>query len=348
MFKKIDVYIFKGLITSFVISFFVITIVMLIGDLIKLYDLLFGKGSSLMVLIKVLGYTVVFLLVFIVPMALTVAINYVYSELSNNSEITAMRSCGISLFRVYLPAFIFSLIVFVLLFYSTAFLAPQAKLSYRVELAKTFRNKVYAALKPKMFYDKIGGVLWIENISPDKKHLANVFFAQKDKVFLAKKGQFKDIPSGILAEFNSVNMYSSTKDGWEYGRFNKYEVAFLTGKGYFKPDKNDTRFMDFRQLFKYYLKSHDKEALYRINKTISMSVSVFVLSLIAFSFGITFSRSGKSAGIVASLFLFFMFYVVLMLGESLCETTSNPYFIYLPNVVMFAFGAYIFYKKVKM
>ncbi|AEA33581.1 LptF/LptG family permease [Hippea maritima] len=348
MLKKLDRYILKSLIVSFVISFFVIAVVMLIGDLVKLYDLLFGKGSSFIVLLKILGYTVVFLLAFIVPMALTIAINYVYSDLSNNSEITAIRSCGISLFRVYFPAFLFSVAVFVFLFYSIAFVAPKARLSYRVEIAKTFRNKVYAALKPNMFYDKVDGVMWIKNLSPDKKHLKDVFFAQKGKIFLAKKGDFKDIPSGILAEFFNVKMYSPSKSGFEYGSFDRYELAFLTGRGYFKPNKNNTRFMSFGEVVNYYSKSKSKDALYRINKIVSMSMSVFALSLIAFSFGITFSRSGKSAGIVASLFLFFMFYIILMLSESLCDATGNPYFIYLPNVVAFVFGSYIFYKKVKM
>ncbi|WP_022670524.1 LptF/LptG family permease [Hippea alviniae] len=346
MFKKIDIYILKSLAVSFFISFFIISAVMIIGDVIKIYDIIFASGSSLRRILNILLYITLFLSIFSIPMALTIAINYVYSEMSNSSEITAIRSSGISLARVYLPSLIFTFAVFVFLVYDIAFLAPKARFHYKDELVKAFRNKIYMNLKPSTFYKNLGGVMWMGSISADHKHLTDVFFSNKNDVFVSKKGVLKDTYNGILADFLSVKAYSEKKSGWEFGSFKDYEVSFALKEINKKP--SGVRYMTIAKLIGYYKKTKDRDALYKINKMISMSLSVFSLSLIAFSFGITFSRSGKSAGIVVSLFLFFGLYVLLALAGSLFDGYGVIFPVYAPSVFMFFVGLYMFYRKIKV
>lgn len=347
MLKKIDAYILKAIVVSFLISLVIVSAVMMIGDLIKIYDILFARGSSLKTLFRILLYISIFLSIFTIPMALTISINYVYSEMSNSSEITALRSSGINLYRIYLPAFLLTMIIFLFLFYDVSFLAYKSRLNYKNELEKTFRNKIYISLKPGMFYNNLGGTLWVERLSSDHKRLSRVFFADKDKVFIAKNGVLEDIKSGILAKFKNVKLFSKRDGGYEYGSFKEYDVAFLLAKGR-KKKGISTKYMTMSELYNYFKKTKDREALFKINKMISLSLSVFPLSLIAFSFGITFSRSGKSAGIAVSLLLFFVFYILLMLGQSLFKSKGWIFPIYMPNIVLTLFGLYIFYKKVKV
>lgn len=349
MLKKIDIYVLKNLSSSFFISFLIITAVMMIGDIVKIYDILFARGSSLGILIKVLGYISIFLSIFTIPMALTIAINYVYTEMSNNSEITALRSSGINLYRVFLPSFAFSVVFFVILFCDISFIAYPSRLSYKSELNKTFRNKIYFSLKPGLFYNNLGGSLWVKSLSANHKELYNVFFADNNKVFVAKKGKLDNIKNGILATFYNVRMFSTDSKGWEYGNFNRYQVAFLVEKVHSSRKENvGIKYMTITQLFNFYKKTRNREALFKINKIISLSLSIFPLSLIAFSFGITFSRGGKSGGIAVSMLFFFLFYILLMLGQSLFKSHGLIWPIYLPNVVLTLFGFYVFYKKVKV
>ncbi len=348
MLKKIDIYILKNIVSSFFISFLIITAVMMIGDIVKIYDILFARGSSVVSLFKILGYISIFLSIFTIPMALTIAINYVYTEMSNNSEITALRSSGINLYRVFLPSFLLSIVVFGILFYDISYIAYPSRLSYKHELEKTFRNKVYVSLKPQMFYNNLGGSLWVKNLSADHRKLFGVFFASGNKVFVAKKGRLSDIRNGVLATFYDVKMCSIEENGWEYGDFKEYQVAFLLKKPQQSKNNVGVKYMTISELFRYYKKTRDKEALFKINKMISLSLSIFPLSLIAFSFGITFSRGGKSGGIAVSMLFFFVFYVLLMLGQSLFKSRGLIWPIYLPNVVLTLFGFYVFYRKVKV
>ncbi len=346
MLKKIDIYILKNLLVAFFISFFIISAVMMIGNVIKIYDIIFASGSSLDRVFKIFLYTMLFLSIFSIPMALTIAINYVYSEMSNNSEITAIRSSGISLARVYLPSLMFTFAVFIFLAYDMAFVSPKANLHYKDEIVKAFRNKIYMNLKPSTFYKNLGGVMWVNSISADHKHLTNVFFSNNNDVFVAKKGILKDTYNGILADFSSVKAYFKKKDGWEFGSFKKYAISFIIKEINKKP--SGIRYMNLPELIQQYKKTNDSDALYKINKIISMSLSIFSLSLIAFSFGITFSRSGKSAGIIVSLFLFFGLYILLAFAGSLYKSYGVIAPIYAPTVLMFVIGLYMFYKKIKM
>ena len=347
MLKRVDYYILKNLALSFVVSFLIITLIMIIGDIVKIYDILFSEGSSLGFIFKVLFDTAVFLSVFTIPMALTIAVNYVYSDMSLNSEITAFRSSGISLIRVYFPAFLLSLFVFVLMIYDIGFLANSSKFNYKTELTKALKGKIYLALKPDTFYDKLDGVLWAKELSADRKKLKEVFFANKNQVFVAKRSVLSDLNNGILATFFDVKMYSEKKGIVEYGSFDVYKVAFLVTKSSVYK-KNDPRFMNVVELYNLFKKTHNTEALFEIHRMIALSLSVFMLSLVAFGFGINFARSGKSAGIVLSLFIFFAYYILYSIAKTFYHAHHIFWPLYLPDIILAALGFYIFLKKIRV
>lgn len=349
--RKIDIYILKSLISSFVLSFSIITLVMMIGNIVKIYDLLFAKGVSLQFMSKIFFDMAVFLSIFTIPMALTIAINFVYGELSNNSEITALRSSGISLARVYFPAFLFTIIIFFMLFYDTSFMVYKSKLSYRKDIASAFKNKIYVGLREKTFYKGPGGfVLYAETVSANHKKLYNVFYSKKNSILVAKNAYFQDADFGTVINFRDVHIYDKKEGGIEYGKFASYKTTIsmdspkMTGLD----SKNDPRYMNLNELMAAYKKTHNKDFLYKINKMIVFALSVFVMSLIGFSFGITFSRSGKSAGVIASVSLFFVFYILLMIGESIFKSYSIIWTIWLPDFVLLFFGLYLFDKKSKV
>jgi lipopolysaccharide export system permease protein len=345
--KKIDWYIIKNIALSFAISFAITTLIMLLGYLVKIYDILFAKGVNISLMGKIFWDTTIFLSIFTIPMALTLSINFTYTQLSANSEIVALRSAGISLKRLFFPAFVFTFLIFAVLFYDTTFLAYKAKLSYKTNIASAFKNRIYVGLKQKIFYRGLNGAtLYANKISPDKKSLYGVFYANNNSIITAKEADFTDAMLGIIVNFKKAHIYSSKNGITEYGKVANYKIAVFIDKN--KKEvvrKNDTRYMDIAQLVSYYKNTHNKNALYKINKMLVFSLSVFVLSIIGFVFGITLARSGKSAGIIISLSVFFAFYILQMLGESLFKNYGLIWPIWLPDIMLFVFGAYIFYRK---
>ncbi len=345
--KKLDWYIIKGIALSFIISFAITTLIMLLGNLVKIYDILFAKGVNLSLMGGIFWDTAIFLSIFTIPMALTLSINFTYTQLSGNSEIIAMRSSGISLRRLYFPAFIFGLLIFTVLFYDTTFLAYKAKLSYKTDIARAFRRRIYVGLKQKIFYKGLNGAtLYADSISPNKKIMNNVFYSDKNGIIVAKEADFQDALFGVIVNFKDAHIYNTKDNATEYGKVGNYKIAVYVDKNSKKiTNKNDTRYMTIKELINYYKKTHDIEALYKINKMLVFSLSVFVLSVIGFVFGITLARSGKSAGIIVSLSVFFIFYILEMFGESIFKSYRIVWPIWLPDIILLLFGLYIFYKK---
>ncbi len=346
MLKKVDLYILKSIFFSFITSFFIITAVMLIGDIIKIYDILFNEGTSLKLVIFVFWHIIVFLSVFVLPMSLTISVNYVYSDMSHNSEIIALKNAGIPLLRIYLPAFIFTVFVFLFLSYDLFSLAYKARMSYLLELTKILKNEVYVALKPSTFYKISGNVLWVRSMSVNHKKLKDVFFFSKGKVLVSRKAVLKDMPTGILANLYNAKMFSRKKGILEYGSFKKYGMVLYFHK--IKKKKYDVGYLTVDQIYSDYKKTHSKDDLFEMNKRMSLALGVFIFSIIGFSLGITFSRGGKSIGIVINIFLFFVFYIFLMLGQSIYEADSIIWLIYLPDIVLSVLGVYLFYTKAKV
>ena len=347
MFKKIDFYIIKNILFSFAASFFIISAVMMVGNVVKIYDILFTNGTTLKLIAHTFWYIFIFLSVFVLPMALTISINYVYSDMSNNFEVTALKNSGISLIRIYSPAFLFTVFIFIFLSYDLFSLAYNSRMSYMLELSKAFRNKIYVTLKPSTFYKVSGNVLWAKYISADHKRLKNVFFSTNKKVFTAKKALLNDIPAGILVNLYNVKMYSKKNNALMHGSFKKYSIAFYFKK-IRKNRKYDVGYLTVSQIYNDYKKTHSKDDLYEINKRIALALGVFVLSLIGFSLGITFARSGKSFGIVINIFFFFIFYILLTFGQSVYEAYSIIWPVYLPDIALFLLGLYLFYRKVRI
>jgi len=345
--KKIDWYILKSIALSFIISFAITTLIMLLGNLIKIYDILFAKGVSVSLMGRILWDSVIFLSIFTIPMALTLSVNFTYTQLSANSEIIALRSSGISLKRLYYPAFIFSFLIFAVLFYDTTFLAYKSKLTYKTDIAKAFKNRIYVGLKQKIFYTGLNeATLYANSISPDKKRLYSVFYSDKNGIITAKEADFQDAVFGVVVNFKDAHIYDTKDNATEYGKVANYKIAvFVNENSKNTIKKNDTRYMNIDELLNYYKKTHNRDALYKINKMLVFSFSVFFLSIIGFVFGITFARSGKSAGIIVSMSIFFIFYILEMLGESVFKNYGIIWSIWLPDVILLIFGLYIFYKK---
>ena len=97
MLKKIDFYIIKLQILPFLGSILVITTVLLLDKIFELMDLLIRKGVPIDIVLKLFIYALPFILSLSVPMAMLVGSLIAFGNISQNFEIIAAKSCGISL-----------------------------------------------------------------------------------------------------------------------------------------------------------------------------------------------------------------------------------------------------------
>ena len=96
-------YVLKELILPFFLSFVVFTFILLMGNLFKIVDLVIRKGVDISSILSVLACLIPYVMSFTIPMSLLTGTLLSFGRLSSDNEIMAMKTHGVSLYRVISP-----------------------------------------------------------------------------------------------------------------------------------------------------------------------------------------------------------------------------------------------------
>lgn len=91
MLKIVDKYIIKQLIKTFLSSFIILTALMLLVNIIQMSHVIFAQGVTLHIIFKILYQQTTFIAIFTIPMALTVAVNFVYADFAKNKKLLLFK-----------------------------------------------------------------------------------------------------------------------------------------------------------------------------------------------------------------------------------------------------------------
>ena len=110
--KKIDLYIIKNFITVFFAVFFICLFVFIMQFLWMNIDDLVGKGLSISLLSEFFFYSSITLIPMSLPLAILLASLMTFGSFGEKLELLALKSAGISLFRIMAP------LLFLIVFFS--------------------------------------------------------------------------------------------------------------------------------------------------------------------------------------------------------------------------------------
>jgi lipopolysaccharide export system permease protein len=82
-----------------------------VGAVFELVRKVVESGLSLTIAINILLLKLPYFIMYALPTAVLLATLMTYSRLSSDSELIAMRSCGVSIYRLVLPAIVLSFVV---------------------------------------------------------------------------------------------------------------------------------------------------------------------------------------------------------------------------------------------
>lgn len=137
-----NLYIIKELILPFLFGMGIFTSLGLsIGAVFELIRKVTDSGLSWSVAVKIMLLRMPEFIVFAFPMSILLATLMTYSRLASDSELIALRSIGVNIYRLIMPAIAFSLCIVAITFWFNNFVAPaasfQAALTLREALGKT-------------------------------------------------------------------------------------------------------------------------------------------------------------------------------------------------------------------
>ncbi|MBM4152697.1 MAG: YjgP/YjgQ family permease [Kiritimatiellaceae bacterium] len=124
----------RYIVLDYLIIFFaalsIITFVMTVGAMVKAVDLM-AKGISGGLILKFFFLNIPYILSFSMPISTLFAALLLFGRLSMDSEISAMKSCGISLWRLTAPLILLSIILSGICMYINCEVGPASKQANR-------------------------------------------------------------------------------------------------------------------------------------------------------------------------------------------------------------------------
>ncbi|MCB1190338.1 MAG: LptF/LptG family permease [Leptospiraceae bacterium] len=242
-FPILNRYIFMEIIGPFVVALAFFTMIYMIMALQKMVGLFVGKGVDPFRMLDYMGYLLGNTLPNTIPMACLMSGIMAAGRLSGDSEITAMRSAGVSFFRIYLNFLIFGFFVALFVAYLNFYLSPESS-----RKLNEFNNWILAynpllAVTPGQFsgdstqeaFQKRGRTMYTEGLDQDTGLMKGVQIREWE-VFLEGSNEYIRHNNRVIPMGGSrVTQIISAKHGYMVEKKNdagQFEKAIRLKEGF--------------------------------------------------------------------------------------------------------------------
>ena len=155
--KRLHLYVIKSFLGPFVMTFFIVVFVLLMQFLWRYVGDLVGKGLDLKVLGEMLFYASFGVLPYAFPLAMLLASIMTFGSLGENYELVAMKSAGISLFRIMRPLIVIAAFISLLAFYVSNNILPKTNLKFTTLMLSVKQQRPELVLQEGVFTSEIDG-----------------------------------------------------------------------------------------------------------------------------------------------------------------------------------------------
>lgn len=153
--NTLNKYLFKQSLIPFLLSVAVITTVLFLQFLIRAVDRFLGKGLDVVTIFEYLYLNLAWIIALSVPMSLLISSVMTFGRMSQQNEITALKSAGVNLFNIIKPALWFGTLIAILLCLFNNFILPEMNYNARLLAKDIYQKKPELSIEPGYFIDMI-------------------------------------------------------------------------------------------------------------------------------------------------------------------------------------------------
>ncbi len=344
-----------------------------IGTVFDLVRRIAEAGLAIDIALRVLLLKMPEFIVYAFPMSTLLAALMAYSRLSSDSEVVAFRSCGISVYRLVVPAVMFSMVVTGLTFWLNEMIVPASNLQASLILEKAANEERPLFQERNIFYPEYTE---IQNQSGQKTRiLKRLFYADR---FDGKKMQNLTIldwsqdglnqiiaaesavwnPAEGLWDFSKGTIYIVAPDGSYRNivRFQDQQIQLprapldLAGRRLDYGEMNIAQAMQYMDTIAL---SGDTQRItklqVRIQQKISLPFVCIVFGLVGSALGIRPQRTSKATSFGISVVLIFTYYLTAFITGAMGQTgVLSPVMAgWLPNILGLLAGTVILIRAAR-
>ncbi len=358
-FKIIDRYIFGELMSPFFLGLATITMVLFIQKIFRLAELVISKGVSLAATMKLFFLILPGFLVVTIPMSTLLASIIAFSRLSSDSEITAMKSSCVSLYRMLKPVALLAVVTCIVTTVISLFVLPGANRALKQHMFNMVKSSAMVAIEAGSFTNKFNNLIIYVDKMKSADELEGIFLSDerssKDSfVITARRGR-------LIADQQSLDVVLAMEEGTIHTSLREdqpyQQMTFTSGNLYMDINNiflpTDQLTSGNKHIGTLALLREIERARQRGSATASMESELHMRLSIPFAclvfglagapLGIHRARTGRSAGLAIAIGIFLGYYLVLGSSRNIAEAgTVAPVLAYwLPNLLI-AIAAFIF------
>ncbi len=353
-------YILKESLLPFILSLGVLTCVFLLGNLIRLANMVINKGVSITLIGKVFLYYVPFLLGYTLPIAALTAIILTFGRLSADNEIIAMRACGIPLKRLLFPWIIIGIILSLFLLLLNDRIIPYAHYEQRKLLKNLGAQNPTALLEEGIFINAFKGqILFIYKIDGNKLYGVRIYQPQKNgptRTIIAQQGEFSRVPGKDEIKLKLINGTADepnleNPESFYKLRFKNYFMTLDVSKGSSRKVDKKPKSMTLEELR---TKIQELEKLFvdttplwtEYYRKTAWSFSILIFILIGFPIAVATHRREKTANVALAILCAAVYYLASLGCEALSMQNILPPMIamWIPNIGGALVALYLNYR----
>jgi lipopolysaccharide export system permease protein len=206
-----DRYIFRKTFGAFLLILISLTTVIWLTHALREIDLMTNQKQTVLTFIGITGLLIPMLMMVIAPIALVVAVGHSLNQLNTDSEIVVMNASGMSPWRIFRPFLTTTLVVAMMVFGISAYLAPKGLRELRNWATKVKADFVINIVQPGRFMTAERGLtIHIRERRADGQ-LLGVFVddrrdANQRATFLAEYGEIVETGRGTFLVLMNGNV----------------------------------------------------------------------------------------------------------------------------------------------
>lgn len=166
--KRLDTFLLQRFLPVLTMTFCICLFIVMMQFLWRHIEDLVGKGLAISVIAELFGYAALTMVPLALPLAILLASLMTFGNLGEKFELTALKSSGISLFRIMSPLIILMTAIAIGAFFFQNNLLPVAKTKMYTLLFSMRQKSPEVEIPEKSFYDEIPGM----NLYVDHKNMS--------------------------------------------------------------------------------------------------------------------------------------------------------------------------------
>ena len=357
--STINRYILKEFLGPFTVNVLFFTFIFLMAQLIEITNWIVNYNINLATILWMIFYQMPFLLIFVIPISVMITVLLTFLRLSNENEILAIKTGGISIYTLLAPVFAFCFIGFVLTMVMSVYGQPRGRSALRELTRQIVSSNITIGLKERVFNDSFSDVvIYVNKIDTKSNMLIDVFIEDKrqpDRVntVIAPRGEIFNEPERAISHlrlFNGSIHQSNLKDKAAHSiQFDRYDISLPMNTAPAKKDQKPKRPKEMNTGYlKQFVKTSNAEdnryfrAQLELHRRFAIPFGCFALGLLAVPLGVQAKSAKRSFGLFLGLVFYLFYYLLMSIGKIYGETGAYPPAIgmWLPNFVMGGLGFY--------